>query len=55
MEFNDAIQEGDAHRILRCWRIFLPVLKASVTIRSKAPPPAAPMIVNTIVSGMRGI
>jgi len=29
MEFSDAIQEGDAHRILRCWRIFLPVLKAS--------------------------
>ena len=29
MEFNDSIREGDGCRILRCWRYFLPLFKAS--------------------------
>ena len=29
MEFVDAIKEGDGLRILRCWRYFLPIFKAS--------------------------
>lgn len=29
MEFNDAIREGDGTRILRCWRYFLLLFKAS--------------------------
>ena len=28
MEFADAIREGDGLRILRCWRVFLPIFKA---------------------------
>ena len=29
MEFVDGVREGDGHRILRCWRFFLPIFKAS--------------------------
>ena len=29
MEFVDAIREGDGSRILRCWRYFLPIFRAS--------------------------
>ena len=29
MEFIDAIREGDGHRIIRCWRFFLLLFKAS--------------------------
>ena len=29
MEFADAIREGDGQRVLRCWRYFLPVFRAS--------------------------
>jgi len=29
MEFNDAVREGDGTRILRCWRYFLLLFKAS--------------------------
>lgn len=29
MEFTDAIREGDGQRVLRCWRYFLPVFRAS--------------------------
>lgn len=29
LEFCDAIKEGDGHRIIRCWRFFLPLFKAS--------------------------
>ena len=29
MEFNDAVREGDGSRILRCWRFFLLVFKAT--------------------------
>ena len=29
MEFRDAIREGDGLRILRCWRFFLPIFKAT--------------------------
>ena len=29
MEFADAIREGDGVRVLRCWRYFLPVFRAS--------------------------
>lgn len=29
MEFNDAIHEGDGHRIIRCWRYFLVLFKAT--------------------------
>ena len=28
-EFRDAIREGDGLRILRCWRVFLPIFKAT--------------------------
>ena len=27
MEFADSIQEGDGLRIIRCWRMFLPILR----------------------------
>ena len=27
-EFNDAIREGDGRRIHRCWKFFLPIIKA---------------------------
>ena len=26
-EFSDAIHEADGHRILRCWRFFMPIFK----------------------------
>lgn len=29
MEFSDGIREGDGERIIRCWRYFLPIFKAS--------------------------
>ena len=29
MEFADAIREGDGERVLRCWRYFVPVFRAS--------------------------
>ena len=29
MEFIDGIREGDGYRILRCWRAFLPIFKAT--------------------------
>lgn len=29
MEFNDGVREGDGNRILRCWRYFLLLFKAS--------------------------
>ena len=29
LEFNDAVREGDGDRIVRCWRFFLPLFKAS--------------------------
>lgn len=29
MEFADGIREGDGLRILRCWRAFLPIFKAT--------------------------
>ena len=29
LEFNDSVSEGDGNRILRCWRYFLPLFKAS--------------------------
>ena len=29
MEFIDGIREGDGYRILRCWRDFLPIFKAT--------------------------
>ena len=29
MELNDAVREGDGHRIIRCWRFFLLLFKAS--------------------------
>ena len=29
MEFGDAIREGDGNRIIRCWRFFLPLFKAT--------------------------
>ena len=28
-EFNDAVHEGDGDRIIRCWRFFLPLFRAS--------------------------
>ena len=28
-EFEDAIREGDGPRVIRCWRFFLPIFKAS--------------------------
>ena len=29
LEFNDAVHEGDGERILRCWKFFFPIFKAS--------------------------
>ena len=29
MNFNDAVREGDGDQIMRCWRFFLPLFKAS--------------------------
>lgn len=29
LEFADAIREGDGQRVLRCWRYFLPIFRAS--------------------------
>ena len=29
MEFADGIREGDGSRVLRCWRYFLPIFRAS--------------------------
>ena len=31
LEFKDAIREGDGSRVLRCWKYFLPLFKATGT------------------------
>lgn len=28
-ELNDAVREGDAEQIIRCWRFFFPLFRAS--------------------------
>lgn len=43
-EFEDAIKEGDGPRVIRCWKFFLPIFKASN--RSKYALEAATLLIN---------
>ena len=50
-EFEDAIKEGDGLRIVRCWRFFLPIFKASN--RTKYALEAATLLINLHVLPQR--